>query len=144
VQVNFLDHLKLIVLKNKQNEHDGFLQGVLRAIKLIQTFEKLQFATDPYLGNLTVSPENLGTGITLSCKIDVSNPSLTGPRYQNALKELEQRLAYENNVKYDQDSDAIHTLTTIQYLAPNFNETQAIEDFLASIHIVIDKMKPKK
>ena len=32
---------------------------------MLQTFEKLTYATDPYLGNLTVSPKNLGTSINL-------------------------------------------------------------------------------
>jgi protein-arginine kinase len=56
VLVNFEDHLQFIVLPNVKNSSDGLNQGIQRAIKLIQAFEKLVFAVDPYLGNLTVSP----------------------------------------------------------------------------------------
>jgi len=31
----------------------------------MQTFEKLGYATDPYLGNLTVCPKNVGTAMKL-------------------------------------------------------------------------------
>lgn len=34
-----------------------------RLLKLNQTFEKMGFATDAYLGYLTVSPANLGTAL---------------------------------------------------------------------------------
>ena len=40
-------------------------EGLTRLIKLMHTFEKLGYANDPYLGNLTVSPQNLGTSLTL-------------------------------------------------------------------------------
>jgi protein-arginine kinase len=40
-------------------------------IKLLQTFEKLGYATDPYLGNLTVSPRNLGTAMKVEASIDI-------------------------------------------------------------------------
>ena len=56
VLVNFEEHLKIITLLEKSNENDNLMQGITRAIKLLQTFEKLGYATDPYLGNLTVSP----------------------------------------------------------------------------------------
>ena len=38
-------------------------------IKLVQTFEKLGYATDPYLGNLTVSPKYLGTALQLEASV---------------------------------------------------------------------------
>lgn len=37
--------------------------ALTRLIKLTQTFEKMGFATDSYLGYLTVSPAHLGTGM---------------------------------------------------------------------------------
>lgn len=40
---------------------------------MLETFEKLGYATDPYLGNLTVSPATLGTGMKLSCKINLNS-----------------------------------------------------------------------
>ena len=71
VLVNFEEHLKIITLLDKSNENDNLLQGISRAIKLLQTFEKLGYATDPYLGNLTVSPQNLGTAMKLWCKVGI-------------------------------------------------------------------------
>jgi len=35
---------------------------------VINVFEKFGFATDQYLGNLTVSPKNLGTVLNLFCE----------------------------------------------------------------------------
>ncbi len=42
-------------------------------IKLLQTFEKLGYATDPYLGNLTASPRNLGTSLRLEAEVIFEN-----------------------------------------------------------------------
>lgn len=70
--VNFEEHLKIITLLDKTNENDNLMQGISRAIKLLQTFEKLGYATDPYLGNLTVSPQNLGTAMKLWCKVGIN------------------------------------------------------------------------
>jgi len=44
-------------------------EGLLRLIKLMHTFEKLGYATDPYIGNLTVSPKNLGTALFLEADL---------------------------------------------------------------------------
>jgi protein-arginine kinase len=71
VLVNFEEHLKIITLLDKSSENDNLMQGISRAIKLLQTFEKLGYATDPYLGNLTVSPQNLGTAMKLWCKVGI-------------------------------------------------------------------------
>ena len=66
VLVNFEDHLEFVILP----EHKETMQGGLqRMTKLLQTFEKLGYATDPYLGNLTVSPKNLGTALKLEANI---------------------------------------------------------------------------
>jgi arginine kinase len=69
VFVNFEEHLRIVVLLDKTNEHDSLHQGIKRCIKLVQTFEKLGYATDPYLGNLTVSPAKLGTSMSLKCLV---------------------------------------------------------------------------
>ena len=65
VFVNFEEHLRIVVLPDKSSDQDNLHLGLKRCIKLLQTFEKLGYATDPYLGNLTVSPAKLGTSMTL-------------------------------------------------------------------------------
>jgi protein-arginine kinase len=37
--------------------------------RLNKVFEKIGYACDAYLGHLTTSPKNLGTGLYLSCKL---------------------------------------------------------------------------
>lgn len=64
VLVNFEDHLQMIVIPDEANS-ETLKEGIGRLLKLIQTFEKLEYATDPYLGHLTVSPSNLGTSMFL-------------------------------------------------------------------------------
>ena len=51
--------------------------ALTRLIKLTQTFEKMGFATDAYLGYLTVSPAHLGTGMHFqgSIKVDAEAKS---------------------------------------------------------------------
>ena len=51
--------------------------ALTRLIKLTQTFERMGFATDAYLGYLTVSPVNLGTSMHFQGKVsvDISNKS---------------------------------------------------------------------
>lgn len=59
VLVNFEEHLKIVVLRDivsEEGKPDTLAQGFTRAVKLLNTFEKIGFATDPYLGYLTVSP----------------------------------------------------------------------------------------
>jgi hypothetical protein len=69
VLVNYEEHIKIIVLRNKVSQIDTLSQGFTRLVKLLNTFEKIGFATDPYLGFLTVSPRNLGTAMHLECKL---------------------------------------------------------------------------
>lgn len=66
--VNFEDHIEIIILpeyNQKTGEIDTIKEGLSRLIKLVYTFEKLGYAADPYLGNLTTSPKNLGTSLFL-------------------------------------------------------------------------------
>jgi protein-arginine kinase len=56
--------LQIVILPEKDTIA-SIREGFQRLIKLLQTFEKLGYATDPYLGNLTVSPRNLGTALHL-------------------------------------------------------------------------------
>lgn len=64
VLVNFEDHLEIVILP-EQGRAESLQSGITRLIKLVQTFEKLGYATDPYLGFLTASPKNIGTGMVL-------------------------------------------------------------------------------
>ena len=76
VLVNFEDHLEIVILPEvlsstpqRQVEPDSLRDGLARLIKLVHTFEKLGYATDPYLGHLTVSPRNLGTSLYLEADL---------------------------------------------------------------------------
>ena len=65
--VNLEDHLQLIMLP----ENAGQLQNsFIKFAKLVKAFEKLDFAQDSYLGNLTVSPKHLGTALHLQAKFN--------------------------------------------------------------------------
>ena len=61
--VNFEDHLKFVVLPGKE---PSLVDGLSLLLKSLHTFEQLAYATDQSIGNLTVHPENLGTGLKLS------------------------------------------------------------------------------
>ena len=60
VLVNFEDHLQVIMLPER-GVTNGLKRSLLRMFKLLSTFEKMGFATNAYLGNLSVNPEHLGT-----------------------------------------------------------------------------------
>jgi hypothetical protein len=81
----------------------------------VQTFDKLGYATDPYLGNLTVSPAKLGTAMTLECMLEAESRSkLSG--------ELIQKLTHQRMIRYERDNDRAHSIKTKQTLAQNYNE----------------------
>lgn len=69
VLVNYMDHLKIVVLKDKTDINDNIGGGFERMLKLIKKFEKFDYAKDPFLGNITVSPTQMGTAMTLHCEI---------------------------------------------------------------------------
>ena len=60
VLVNFEDHLQVIMLPER-GVPNGLKRCLMRMFKLLSTFEKMGFATNAYLGNLSVNPEHLGT-----------------------------------------------------------------------------------
>ena len=62
VLVNFEDHIQIMMLPS-QGVMGNFKNALTRLIKLTHTFERMGFATDAYLGYLTVSPAHLGTGM---------------------------------------------------------------------------------
>jgi protein-arginine kinase len=66
VLVNYEDHIEIVILPEHK---DTLKEGLSRLIKLLQTFEKLGYATDPYLGNLTVSPRYLGTAMEIEAEL---------------------------------------------------------------------------
>jgi protein-arginine kinase len=72
VLVNFEDHLRFISLPDKSNKNDDINKGIGRMFKLISTFEKLGYAYDSYLGNLTVSPAVLGSALKLSVRLSLT------------------------------------------------------------------------
>ena len=43
----------------------------MRLLEKLNVFEKslYGYATDPYYGNLTVNPKNLGTALNISCEM---------------------------------------------------------------------------
>ena len=78
VKVNFEDHIEIVLLSEQPQPGNTVLdistiQGnstkndlnlsLKRLAKLSTTFEKIGFATDTYLGFLTVSPRHLGTAM---------------------------------------------------------------------------------
>jgi hypothetical protein len=44
----------------------------IKFTKLIRVFEKIGFANDPLYGYLTVSPQHLGTALSIRCKFDAN------------------------------------------------------------------------
>ena len=115
--VNFEDHVQFFVLPDGK---DNFKEGLKRALKLLHTFEKLGFAVDPYLGNLTASPKHLGTALRLEANL----------RFENKLdhkidEELQQELEYGKALFLKNRLDTGEkdvVIETGQTLAPNYNE----------------------
>ena len=116
VKVNFEEHLEIIAL----NE-DGIREGLTRLVKLLQTFEKLGYATDPYLGTLTVSPQNLGTALTLEVALAFTT-KLDDTLDKEVCDEVEygRHIAVVNRLSDPKHNDV--QLVTQQTLAPNYNE----------------------
>jgi len=116
ILVNFEQHIKIIVLKDNTDPNDNIYEGIKRLFKMITIFEKLGYSTDPYLGNLTVSPKDLGTAMKLSCTMKLV------PSEQLLDREIAVRLKHESNISYEKLSKTDHTLVTQKSLAPAFNE----------------------
>lgn len=111
VFVNLEEHLKIVITPDRTNSKDTLFEGYTRAIKLIKTFEKLTYATDPYLGNLTVSPQNLGTAMRLSCTLRLEDEQSSNPITKNKIsKELLQKLTHNKFINYERVDDVEHKL----------------------------------
>ena len=76
VLVNFEDHIQIIMLPEK-DRYNNVKRSIQRMDKLTKTFDKMGFATDSYLGFLTVSPANLGTGMSFSGTISLDDRKRT-------------------------------------------------------------------
>lgn len=71
VLVNLEDHIEIVMLPETSAE---LWTSIIKFVKLTKAFEKIGFATDAYIGNLTVSPKHLGTALHMQCKFNkISN-----------------------------------------------------------------------
>jgi protein-arginine kinase len=119
ILVNFEDHLQIVVVASGLE-----LKKAFRTVhKLLNSFDKMGFATDAYHGHLTVSPEHLGTGITLEGKV-VYKHKFDALIPQDMLDELDygKQLKLENHLA-DMSQRSV-LLRSTQTLAPNYNENQ--------------------
>jgi hypothetical protein len=91
--------------------------------KLLNSFDKMGFATDAYHGHLTVSPEHLGTGIAIEGRVAYKH-KFDAVIPQDMLDELDygKQLKLENQLA-DMSTRSV-VLSTHQTLAPNYNENQ--------------------
>lgn len=145
VLVNFEDHVEIVILpqqpKDSQRvtERDSVVQGLERLLKLISTFDKLGYSADPYLGNLTVSPKNIGTSLVLQADLKLQE-CLVSQIDRRVLDDME-KLRHQSVASM---GDRDLRIVTRQTLAPNYNETSQILDFLDSIAEVAtqDKERP--
>lgn len=141
VLVNFEDHIQITVAPElTENSID---RALAKLIKLNQTFEKIGFATDSYLGFLSVSPENLGTGLSMEATVEVAGTDKPD-RGRELEHKLHEHLFYSKSVKVKVDdeqhedgsiSHKVH-LHSMQSLAPNYNEMILLDDFLSALQSV--------
>ena len=67
VLVNLEDHIEICMLPDKATD---LFSTVIKFTKLIKAFDKLGYACNSYLGNLSMSPANLGTAMSISAKFN--------------------------------------------------------------------------
>ncbi len=115
--VNLEDHIQLVMLPETAAELSN---SIIKLAKLIRVFEKLGFANDPLYGYLTVSPQNLGTALSIQCKFD-ANMSI----YEGRIKEIES--TYKVKIT---KSPLCLKLESTETLCPNYNETTQLANFL--------------
>jgi protein-arginine kinase len=79
-------------------------------VKLNTTFEKIGFASDTYLGYLTVSPRHLGSSLTF--KTTISIPCHTFFESKDAIREQLQQLQHQSGIRGDaEDAGGMMNLT---------------------------------
>lgn len=124
ILINFEEHIKIVVLKDKEDEADTFNEGIRQLFKLVELFEKFGFANDQYLGNLTVSPKNLGTALNLFCEFNLHATD------EELDRQILMDLQHRSHIKYDRHSETLHSMTTLKTLAAGYNEMIQTSDFL--------------
>ena len=115
--------------------------ALTRLIKLTQTFEKMGFATDAYLGYLTVSPAHLGTGMHFQGSITMGVGNKSEDEIDTINQMVQERLIQGRGMMADvqqvrDDTQALSlrlSFKTAQTLAPNYNESIQIDDYLYGI-----------
>ncbi len=92
VLVNFEDHIQIIMLP-QSGVKSNVKNALARLVKLTHTFERMGFATDAYMGYLTVSPAHLGTGMHFTGSISTSNQNKTNDELAIVEQVLKERLS---------------------------------------------------
>ena len=133
VLVNFEDHIRIIMLPGQEIKKDpgskegpDFKTSIKRLEKLSSAFERIGYAQDPYLGNLTVSPIYLGTGMTITTEYKMQG------QYRETTVDETKQLALEHNCQATVSKGYIR-LETCNYLAPNYNELLVVRDFFDTV-----------
>lgn len=97
-------------------------------------FEKLGFATDSYLGNLSVSPKDLGTAMKLFCEFGLTATS-------NELdRQIMLKLIHDSKIDYVRLSNSNHTMSTQKTLAAGMNEMIQIAEYLKLVKKVCNNL----
>lgn len=99
-------------------------------VKLLQTFEKLGFAQDPYLGYLSVSPRHLGTAFKLSASLKFKHLDLNE---QPLNRDLEDDIKFAKSIAVRTVNAQQLELESDQTLAPNYNDTVQATDFFEAL-----------
>lgn len=74
VLVNFEDHVQIIMLPGQELKGHVCLRSIFgRLEKVNHAFARIGYATDPYLGYLTVNPTYLGTGMAIEGSYKLSD-----------------------------------------------------------------------
>ena len=100
VLVNFEDHIQIIMLP-ETGRFNNVRRSIQRMEKLTKTFDKMGFATDSYLGFLTVSPANLGTGMTFTATQVLESKKRTKEEVDMIEQILNERLTLGKGMKVD-------------------------------------------
>ena len=104
--------------------------------KILKTFESLGYACDSYLGNLTVRPNMLGTGMKISVTFNLASNET------KLEKDLAYKLENDDLIEYKRINSTQHTMTTHKTLAAGYNEMNQIETFLNDYKKVCQNIDP--
>lgn len=126
--------------------------SLARLIKLTHTFERMGFATDAYLGYLTVSPANLGTAMSFEGSVEIDVQTKQSEEIVSLIQMLDERLARGKGMLVSYDHLQSHgrmeiAFQTNQTLAPNYNESIQIDDFIFAMQTLaelVDSVAPSE